>query len=137
MRGISGSRWPPSVRETASDEAETGTDVSGRFKKRVVVRLHARLFLQAVDIGVQEIEVELLSGATFAEPAHRGGHSFDLFIVIHRTDVHVGLHPLIGETGRHRGEGERVPSGLCPGHVVCSDGNTLIRNKIRVNGICV
>ncbi|CVI22683.1 hypothetical protein AGR1A_Lc80251 [Agrobacterium fabacearum CFBP 5771] len=85
-----------SARETASSEAETGTDVSGGFKKRVVVRLHACLLVQAVDIGVGEIEVQLLTGAALAKPAHRGGHGFDLFIVVHRTDVHVGLHPLKG-----------------------------------------
>lgn len=41
----------PSVQETASSEAETGTDVSGGFEKRVIVRLHARLFVQAIDVG--------------------------------------------------------------------------------------
>lgn len=106
----------PSVQETASHEAETGADVSGGLKKRVVVCLHARLFVQAVDIGVWEIEVQLLAGAAFTEAAHRGGHRFDLFIVIHRTDVHVGLHPLKGRPDgiEARGKGAvRSLSGPC------------------------
>jgi len=78
---------------------------SGCFQQRFVVRLHARLFVQAVDIGVREIEVQLLAGTALAKPAHCGGHGFDLLIVVHRTDVHVGLHPLKGATGRHRGGG--------------------------------